>query len=385
MEKSIYLLKISLVSILIASFSIVLSQNDSLHFKKKQHPIISFNYAKGEILQTTDFVKGDNLMGKPLVNYQLFSLKAMWQNPGYTSWQRLFHAPYYGVGFSIGDFHNPDEVGTPNSGYGILGIPIFRIKKFEMYSEFQFGLAWNWKHYDAITNPKNMVVGGGMTVHLNIGLNAFCPITKNLDLGLGMNFLHFSNGGFERPNQGFNILAPSAELKYHFNGRPNLKLLKPAGRLNRSNDLFFMLGYGDYQLSDHELDTNYFAIGGISVIGFSQLSNAFRLGIGADMNYWFGLNANPDGTPGPKNAENITIGFIVQPEVIIDKLTLVGGIGIYALHRNYGNFNQTYQRLGVRYDFYKNYSVGVNIRAINFMLAEFLEFNLGYKIKWEKH
>jgi hypothetical protein len=145
-----------------------------------------------------------------------------------------------------------------------------------------------------------------------------------------------------------------------------------------------MMGYGDYQLSDHELDTNYFAVGGISTIYFTQFTNAFRLGYGTDLNYWWGLNARADGTPGPYAMENLTLGLLVQPEFMIDKLTLVGGIGIYALHRNYGNFNQTYQRLGVRYEVYKNISLGVNIRAINFMLAEFLEFNVGYRIRWMK-
>jgi hypothetical protein len=145
-----------------------------------------------------------------------------------------------------------------------------------------------------------------------------------------------------------------------------------------------MLGYGDYQLVERELDTNYFAVGGISAIYFTQFSNAFRLGFGSDLNYVWGLNARPDGTPGPYSVENVTLGLLLQPEFMIDRLTLVGGIGIYAVHRNYGNFNQTYQRLGVRYEVYKNMSFGVNIRAINFMLAEFLEFNAGYRIRWMK-
>ncbi len=317
-------------------------------------------------------------------HYQAFTVKALWQNPGHKDWQKIYKGPYYGVGFTVSDFYNPQEVGKPLSLYGILGIPIKRWEKLELYTEFQFGLAWNWIFYDSITNPKNIVVGGSMTVHLNIGVNAFYPITKNLDLGAGFNFAHFSNGGFERPNRGFNIYTASLELKYHILGRPDTRSIKSPGRMERSNDLYFMLGYGDHQLDEHELDTNYYAIGGISIIYFTQLSNAFRLGYGTDINYWWGLNAKPDGTIGPRTAENFTLGLLLQPELIIDKLTLVGGFGVYALHLNYGNFQQTYQRLGVRYDVYKNISVGVNVRAVNFMLAEFLEFNLGYRIRWMK-
>ena len=145
-----------------------------------------------------------------------------------------------------------------------------------------------------------------------------------------------------------------------------------------------MLGYGDHQLNEHELDSNYFAVGGLSVIYFTQLSNAFRLGGGIDLNYWWGLNANPDGTIGPRTLENLSIGLMAQPELIIDRLTLAGGFGIYASHLHYGNFQQSYQRLGIRYDLYKNWSLGINVRAVNFMLAEFLEFNMGYRLRWMK-
>lgn len=360
------------------------SQIDTISVNKKNYPGISANYQYGNIMATTDFVKGDNLLGRPMENYQAFTLKMLWQNPGYTNWQKVYHGPYYGVGLTVNDFFNPEEVGYPVSLYGILGIPIKRWQKLEIYSEFQFGVAGNWEHYDSITNTKNLVIGGGLTVHLNIGVNAFYPITKNLDLGVGMGFAHFSNGGFERPNKGFNIYSPSIELKYHFSDRPDVRSVKPPGKLDRSNDLFLMLGYGDYQINEHELDTNYFAVGGVSAIYFTQFSNAFRLGYGVDLNYFFGLNAFSDGSPGPQTSENITLGFLLQPELIIDKLTLTSGFGIYAIHLNYGNFKQTYQRLGVRYEFYENLSFGVNIRAINFMLAEFLEFNLGYRIRWMK-
>jgi hypothetical protein len=360
------------------------TQTDTTKIPKRQFPAISANYALGNIIPTTDFVRGDNQLGRPLTKYQSASIKMLWQNPGYTDWQKIYHVPYYGVGVAAGDFHNPDEIGNPISVYGILGIPVKRWNRLELYSEFQFGIAANWKHYDSISNPKNMVIGGGMTVHLNIGFNAFYQVTKNIDLGAGISFIHFSNGGFERPNRGFNIYAPSVELKYYLNNRPDVRPVKPAGRLERSNDLYLMAGYGDYQPNDNELSKNYFAAGGLSAIYFTQLSNAFRVGAGADLNYWFGLNARNDGSPGPQNHENFTLGLVVHPEFILNKLSLVSGFGIYAHHLKYGNFKQTYQRLGVRYEFYNNASFGVNIRAINFMLAEFLEFNVGYRFRWKK-
>lgn len=375
-------LNLLIISLLLTITSF--AQTDTTKIKKKQFCSIAANYAYGNIIPTTDFVKGDNLTGNPINNFQSYTIKALWQNPGYTNWQKIYKAPYYGIGFSAGDFFNAEEIGYPMSVYGILGIPIKRFNKLELYSEFQFGIASNWVHYDSITNPKNLVIGGGLTVHLNIGVNAVYPITKNIDLGVGISFVHFSNGGMERPNKGFNIYSPSVELKYHIGDRPKVKNVELPKRLNRYNDIYLMTGYGNHQLNEHELDSNYFAVAGLTAIYFTQLSNAFRLGIGGDFNYWWGLNAFPNGTIGARTAENFTVGLLIQPEFIINKLTLVSGFGIYARHLHYGSFNQTYQRLGVRYDVYKDISVGVNIRAVNFMLAEFLEFNFGYRIKWLK-
>lgn len=206
------------------------SQVDNLRIKHKNYPSISFNYQYGNIIPTTDFVKGDNLLGKPMQNYQAYTFKMLWQNPGYTNWQKVYRAPYYGMGLTIGNFYNPNEVGYPVSAFGILGIPIIRFNKLELYSEFQFGIASNWEHYDSITNPKNLVVGGSLTVHLNFGINAFYHVTDKLDAGAGISFVHFSNGGFERPNNGFNIYSPSVELKYHLSGRPDAKSVKAPGR-----------------------------------------------------------------------------------------------------------------------------------------------------------
>lgn len=371
-----FVFSISLLTITLQGFS--------QDFNKQNYSGIAADYHYGKVIPTNPFVKGENLKGEPLKYYQSLSIKMLWQNPGYTDWQKVYHIPYYGFGVFAGDFYNPDELGYPIAVYGVLGIPIRRWNKFALYSEFQFGMAFNWQHYDSINNPKNLAIGGSMTVYLDIGMTAFYQISSKLDLGAGFSFLHFSNGGFERPNRGLNLYSPSFELKYHFAGKPNLNFVQKADRLRRSNDLFLMLGYGDHQLNEHELDTNYFAVGGLSVIYFVQVSNALRIGAGTDINYFWGLNAKPDGTIGPRTLDNFTVGLILQPEIIIDKLTLVGGFGIYTTHLNYLNFKQAYQRLGVRFEIYKNVSLGVNVRAINFMLAEFLEFNVGYRIKWEK-
>ena len=136
-------MKFPLIATLIFLMLTGYAQTDSIKTKKKQFPALSANYAYGNILPTNDFVEGKNLLGKPLEHYQSYTLKATWQNPGYTDWQRVYRCPYYGLGLTVGDFFDPDEVGYPVSLYGVFGIPIKRWDRFEINSEFQFGIAWN--------------------------------------------------------------------------------------------------------------------------------------------------------------------------------------------------------------------------------------------------
>ncbi len=351
---------------------------------RKQHLIVSSGFGYGNVMPSNLFVRGDNLQNHPVEQYMALSVKTLWQNPGYTDWQKIYKGPYYGFGFSIGDFGNPYEIGYPASSYAILGLPLVRIKKLELFTEFQYGLTYNWRHYDSENNPKNIAIGGILTVHLDLALKMFYDLSPNLDLGAGVSFTHFSNGGIKRPNHGFNIYSPLAEVRYRFVPRHDYKNIEKTGRLKRSNDLLVMRAGSIYQLAEFEPDTNYFAVYGWSFIYLHQISNAVRVGIGRDMNYWWGMTVNSDGTMGARTIKNLSVGYILQPELIIDRLTLVGGIGLYVKHLHFGNFNQLYQRLGIRFDLYKTLSLGVNVRAINFNRAEFMEFNLGYRVQWFK-
>lgn len=364
-------------------FFVARSQEAERKPSTRDYPSLSMAFVPAHILPTNPFVKGDNLGNVPLTHMSAVGMKLLWQNPGYREWQRVYHIPYYGLGFSMMNFHT-EELGMPRSAYGVLGIPIVRFKKLEIYSEFQFGTAWGWHKYDSVSNPKNIAVGGGMTVHLDVGLKMFYPVSQRFDVAAGFGFMHFSNGGFERPNRGLNLVSPAFELKYHPIGRPDTRKAPKAGRLPRSNELYLMLGYGDHQIVEHELDTNYFAIAGLSAVFLMQHTNAFKSGPGLDANFWWGMTAHPDGTPGPVGCENISLGAIWQMEFALARLSLTGGIGNYLIHKNYGNYTQFYQRLGVRYHFSDHISAGVNVRAINFMLAEFLEFHLGYRFVKQK-
>ena len=85
------------------------------------------------------------------------------------------------------------------------------------------------------------------------------------------------------------------------------------------------------------------------------------------------------GAPGSYGWENLTLGIGYQFEVVFDRLSIVGGIGNYAVHKLYKSFSRFYQRIGVKFYIMENLYAGVNVRAVSFGTAEFMEFNMGYR------
>jgi hypothetical protein len=220
-------------------------------------------------------------------------------------------------------------------------------------------------------------IGSSITVYVDAGVCLYYPLTNNLDIVSGVSFSHFSNGGFERLQRGINAFAPYFDLRHNLAGRPNVRAVPKVGRLKRFNELILMLGYGDHQLVDYEYGSEYYAVAGFSVFYLMQHSNAIKSGLGIDTNFFWALSPLTDGMQGPVGWDNLTLGLIYQPELIIGRLSIVSSIGIYARHLKYGDFKQLYQRLRVKYHLNEKLFVGVNIRAIDYIGAEFLKFNLG--------
>ena len=372
--------------ILVVALLFLVNTSTSANYLEKEQPksfpSIALNVKYGAILPTHKFMKGDNLLGSPLYAFDSYAIKILWQNPGYTYWQKMYKVPYYGFGFSLSNFFNPGEVGYPVSLYGNIGFPVMRWEKLELYSDLQLGVAANWKGFNPETNPKNVIIGSFITAHIGIGMMLLYPISRYVDVGGGMDFLHFSNGATKLPNHGFNVLSPSFEFKYHINERPESRKIKPPKEPEWSDNLFFMAGFGKYQFTESTYTDKYWTMIGFSVIYYKQLANKFRLGTGTDINYLTGARVHPEKeNTGIQGLENFTVGIGLHPELIIGRLSIIGSLGVYAYHVTNGDFKKIYQRLGVRYDFGNNLSFGVNIRSINFSVAEFLEFNVGYKVQ----
>lgn len=369
----------TLTLILLLSCLSVLSQVTDSSGQQPDHFALSLAAGSGHVFPTNPFVEGRNLAGEAVETHRHLSLKMLWRNPGYQDWQLVFRLPYYGFGFTLADFQNPEEIGYPISIYGVLGFPLIRVSRLSLFAEFQLGLATNWEVYDPVTNPMNISIGSPFVVHVDGNLRALFELTRRVELGAGIHFRHFSNGGLERPNRGFNLWTPSLELKYSFRDHPDMAGIPPAGQLERSNELVLSWHYGYYQMIEFEMSPYYFHVTGLNLHYLLHPLNGFKTGLGIDLSYDQALTVREDGSPGPKGMDNISLGLSWQLECVLDRLSMVGGIGCYARNVKYGGFNKMYQRIGVKYHFTPRFHLGMTVRTIDYAVAEYLEFNTGVR------
>ncbi|NOY51831.1 MAG: acyloxyacyl hydrolase [Chlorobi bacterium] len=388
---------------LIASDSTNISKN---RYKKS----IRLFYQAGQVLQTNEFVKGQNASNQVIDYFQSLSLQYGIETDGHKIWQQIYGYPRWGFGFYAVNFFNKDELGTPSAVYGFFDAPFIRFKRWSINYEVGFGLTYDWNPYDQVANPYQYAIGSYKTVFIDAGLNADIMLGKRFNLTAGFTFTHFSNGATRVPNYGINLMAPRIALKYIFGERPEfIKTEIP----EYDGEWEFValialaskqLAYDTTQVEDnpgHHAET--YGIFTFSTGINRQISRKVKFGLGADIGYDGSWNSYINYRNGEisrmdaGNGNKINIGLYGAFELVVHKLSVVVQPGWYVFRADWQvpdnaegspsiaarrKSEGSYQRLGIKYHVNNNLFFGINIRAYDFGIADYIEWNMGYRVKW---
>ncbi len=353
-------------------------------------------YQAGKVLQTNDFLKGDNLSGEPIDSFQSIRLDFGWQTDGSRDWHHSFNFPSYGIGIYGTDLNNEEELGTPTSLYGFFVWPLARGQRWRFNVDIAFGMTNDWKPYDPVTNPKNMAMGLGRSVHIEGGPNVEYRLADRWALIGGVTFTHFSNGGTQRPNHGLNQVGPLLFVKYdtdtpvvppvrrHVDQYPrgwDLTVTGSAGKRNLN------LEFTDPELAAKYLNRDYF-IGNLTLGMGRRFSFKSRYVFGLDLGYdesvgdlieldAFNNGYNASGTTG----DNFELALFGGYELVANRTHLVIHFAYKILYKDVpGRLPEFYQRLGVKQFFYQDWFAGLNVRFHEIGSADNLEWTIGYKV-----
>ena len=96
------------------------------------------------------------------------------------------------------------------------------------------------------------------------------------------------------------------------------------------------------------------------------------------------------------NGNKLSVGAYGSFELVINKLSMIIQPGWYLYREDWEvpeepsegisiprrKPGDPYQRIGLKYHIFNNVFVGINVRAYNFYVADYIGWNIGYKVNW---
>ncbi len=361
-----------------------------------------FSLLYGKVINTHAFVKGDNPQQEPYKDF--FALTATYgiNTDGRKMWQQLYGYPQWGFGVFKGFLLNDyDQLGNPAAVYAFFRAPFIRWKKWSLNYDVGFGISFNWNRHDIIEQGYYYPIGTYSTVYFSFALGAGFQLDKHLELSTNLTYTHFSNGAVRLPNLGINLISPQVSLQYLFGTRPDF-IRKEIPQYQKEWEWIVLLAPSMRQESfnfDSPSDDSLravafdYAILTLSTSFNRQISHMVKFGAGFDLTYNEAYGATMvvvDGQPqkGPPLpfGDQLLLGVFPSFELVINQLSLVVQPGFYVYRKDIPltETPTSYQRIGIKYHLFDHLVVGLNIRAFNFSKADFIEWIIGYRLKWQK-
>lgn len=311
-----------------------------------------------------------------------FEVSVLRQNQDTSALSKRLKYPMKALNVSYFNFGNPDVLGSNFALTKTYVFPIFSTRS-NLFLDYSIGtgIAWITKHYDKFENPKNNAIGSHLNSKFEMQFNV-SHYLKKFHYGLGISFVHFSNGSIQYPNLGINCPNVFVNVGYNFDERKRQS--KNVG-LNK-RDVF-------NQYTDHTFSAEL--IGSVKEVSAvpleakrypvlaSRFSYVYRPGL-----KW-GFETSTDLIYNEANRyyyanSNYTIGNTLQlglyagAVVYFHKSALFFGGGVY-LYDKIDVAGKVYKRTGFQYHFSQRFYGSVAIKA-NFAKADYLEFGIAYKL-----
>jgi len=319
------------------------------------------------------------------LNYTALDLRLGFKNTGKNIYNLIYRYPTYGLGLYTATFQN-DYIGKPNAVYAYADIPFTKtyFNNRLSYSYFTaFGLAFNFKPFDADNNPVNQFIGSYNNGYVHVGFTMQYALNEWLDLDASFGLKHFSNGSIRKPNSGLNFFPLSFGLRSKLNrayfDKSSLSDI-PEYIPNRHVNVWTSVGAKNY-----EIGGNIYLKWGFSANYLRQSGYKLRYGLGIDM-FYSGKGILPGDWKKTGFKDKASFAVVASGEWVLKKnFSIPLGIGVY-LHRNYFNDEPSayYERVGIRYRFSNQMFTGITLKAHGFK-ADFFEWTVGYSIFKDKN
>ena len=374
----------------LAAFSQV-SRTDTT--KRKSNVFLRGDFEYGALLVS------ENNLPKDINQVMGGNIELGWQTAGRNIYDNILGYPAFGFGFLTYGFPQTGTLGEPNAFYMFLNAPFKRWERWSLNYIIRLGMSYNWQPNDPVVNPGQALLGSFRNLYISGGVEANYMFNQRSTIALGFKFSHFSNGQSSLPNSGMNLLTPHISYKHDFNGgeRPSYKRKKPVAFDDKSMEYYVTFGHGIRQIFYNPPPGTTtpmppagvsYPVYNISLAAQYHYTWAGKFGGGIDLIYWGAYD--PQFEIGPGNivqavkhpfADHLQLGVFVSYEFVLSNFSIYAQPGYRIIRKEYDRIpTDFYQHLALKYHV-KDVILGVAIRAINFGNAEYIEWNIGYRLR----
>lgn len=311
-------------------------------------------------------------------HFPMLELDYTIQTLGKKKWHQSYYYPTYGIAYSICNAGNKQLLGTTQALFPYINFNY--IRKYNVSLNFRLGLGLGRieKPFDRITNHANLAIGSKYNAYINLGQDLKIKLNNRSVFTFGIEMHHMSNGAYKVPNLGINLATVCTGYTYYFNDLPKtLNLKKDTTKFKPFNEI--TLAAGGFVKEVYPLFGPKYPIFVASINGFRRHSEKGKWGVGIDYMHNSAIRYY-NKTDGNKTNDNVVIGQIgttVSYEFVINKVSFPIQLGYYAFSK-YKDDGPIYQRIGVRYNFYKNCIASLMLKT-HYAKAEYSEWGVGYK------
>lgn len=351
----------------------------------------------GLILHTNDFLRGNNSEVRTMNHAFTAKVKYAFAPPPGSMEAAHYKGVYQGVGLAWHDL-NP-QLGHPLSLFLFQGATIKTLApRLSLDYEWNLGLAYGWKKYDAVSNPDNRVIGSRMTAHISVDFYLRYRLSRQWDLNLGASVTHYSNGNTSIPNAGLNIAGLKVGAAYYFRergrvGAPPSSRPSPPSSKRWTWDLTL---YGAWKRKGLETEAGSYAIPGkYGVVGVNvnplyRINRWLNVGPSLDASYDASANLEFDTPTGDRFQEpteadvrmapwyrRVALGLSGRVEFTMPYFTINFGIGHNIVNAQTDDLEGFYEILALKVHILRKTYVHIGYSLYDFYYPNNLMLGLG--------
>ncbi|MGE5419760.1 MAG: acyloxyacyl hydrolase [Chloroflexota bacterium] len=316
-----------------------------------------------------------------LIEEDLYAFDISFSFPasGKDQWEKLYHYPRPGFGYSFWTLGNRDILGNAHAIYGFISIPVIRkSQKISFNVQPSAGAAIIPLKFDVYENHLNRAIGSSSNLYIRLGFDARVKLTSRTEFIMEAGTTHFSNGKTRSPNYGINTASISLGMNYLFNHNNFQKSDPEIPPISKKlmHSVIFSAGPKVY---DNLLNNRYVS----STLSYNlerYVNHTGKAGLGADIFY--------DGSiaEGLAEKEGLPIGndpvklmrFGIHGSYALRYKRFQGGVQAgYYLYSKFTVLTNIYNKISLQYLFTDNICASVSVRS-HWGKADAIEYGLGY-------